>query len=137
MKTLITLLVLAVAGLLWLRHENDNLRTSFVKANRVAGTQKTTIGMLKNQLSIAGQLARQHESAQVALREQLEKASQDASRREQTMMRLLNENEALRRWYRAELPDVVRSLHRRAPCLSAGHCAERLSEGEPLPDAGQ
>ncbi|MFP1462488.1 hypothetical protein ACLB1E_14345 [Escherichia coli] len=67
MKILITLLVLAVLGLLWLRHENGNLSRSFEMANRVASEQKTTIGMLKNQLSVAGTLARRNESAQVAL----------------------------------------------------------------------
>ncbi|EDR8775684.1 LysB family phage lysis regulatory protein, partial [Salmonella enterica] len=46
MKVLITLLVLAVLGLLWLRHENGNLSRSFETANRVASEQKATIGML-------------------------------------------------------------------------------------------
>ncbi|HBZ8132635.1 Rz-like lysis system protein LysB [Escherichia coli] len=137
MKVLITLLVLAVLGLLWLRHENGNLSRSFETANCVASEQKTTIGMLKNQLSIAGQLARRNESAQVALREQLAKASAEASRREQTITRLLNENEAFRRWYNAALPDVVRRLHTRPACASAGDCGQRMPEGEPLPDAGK
>ncbi|HGU9861541.1 TPA: LysB family phage lysis regulatory protein, partial [Enterobacter hormaechei] len=44
MKAMITMLVIAVLGLLWLRHENGNLRSSFDKANRVANQQKTTIG---------------------------------------------------------------------------------------------
>lgn len=130
-------LVLAVLALLWLRHENGNLSRSFETANRVASEQKTTIGMLKNQLSVAGQLARRNESAQVALREQLEKASEEASRREQTVTRLLNENEAFRRWYNARLPDAVRRLHTRPACASAGDCHQRVPEGEPLPDAGK
>ena len=117
-------LVLAVLGLLWLRHENGNLSRSFETANRVASEQKTTIGMLKNQLSVAGQLARRNESAHVALREQ-------------PITRLLNENEAFRRWYNAALPDVVRRLHTRAACASAGDCGQRMPEGEPLPDAGK
>lgn len=137
MKTLITLLVLAVLGLFWQHHENGNLRTSFDKANRVANEQKTTIGMLKNQLSVAGTLARRNESEQVALRDQLAKASAEASRREQTITRLLNENEDFRRWYHAPLPDVVRRLHTRPACASAGDCGQRMPEGEPLPDAGQ
>lgn len=60
-----------------------------------------------------------------------------ADRREQTITRLLNENEELRRWYRADLPDAVRRLHTRAACASAGHCLQRLPESEPLPDAGK
>lgn len=47
MKIVIILLALAGAGLLWMRHDNSNLRVSFERANRVAGTQKTTIIMLK------------------------------------------------------------------------------------------
>lgn len=137
MKVVVMLLVLAVLGLLWLRHENGNLCRSFETANRVASAQKTTIGMLKNQLNIAGTLARRNESAQVVLREQLAKASAEASRREQTITRLLNENEAFRRWYNAPLPDVVRRVHLRPACASAGDCGQWLPEGEPLPDAGK
>ena len=48
MKTVIILLALACVGLLWMRHDNSNLRASFERANRVAGTQKTTITMLTN-----------------------------------------------------------------------------------------
>ncbi|VDR25938.1 Uncharacterised protein [Raoultella terrigena] len=47
MKPVIILLVLACAGLLWMRHDNSNLRTSFERANRVAGERKTTITILK------------------------------------------------------------------------------------------
>lgn len=53
MKTLVVLLGLAVLGLLWMRHENGNLKSSFDRANEVASTQKRTIGMLKNQLSVS------------------------------------------------------------------------------------
>lgn len=137
MKVLAVLLVLAVSGLLWLRHENSNLSRSFETANRVASEQKTTIGMLKSQLNVAGQLARRNESAQVVLREQLAKASEEASHREQMITRLLNESETFRRWYNADLPDGVRRLHIRPACASAGDCGQRMPEGEPLPDAGK
>jgi LysB family phage lysis regulatory protein len=62
-----------------------------------------------------------------------------AFRREQTITRLLNENDAFRRWYRADLPDAVRRLHQRAACINAaaGDCLQRLPEGQSLPDAGQ
>ncbi|MBV4412899.1 LysB family phage lysis regulatory protein [Enterobacteriaceae bacterium YMB-R22] len=137
MKALAALLALAVLGLLWLRHENGNLSRSFETANRVASEQKTTIAVLKDQLSVVGTLARRNESAQAALREQLAQASAEASRWEQTITRLLNEDEALRRWYNARLPDAVRRLHTRPACASAGDCGERMPEGKPLPDAGQ
>lgn len=137
MKTLIILLVLAVAGLLWMRQENSTLRGAFERANRVAGEQKNTIGMLKIQLSVAHERAEKNERAQVDLRQKLDAASAREARREQTITRLLNENDAFRRWYSADLPDAVRRLHHRVACASAGDCLQRLPEGQPLPDAGK
>ncbi|MGO3413243.1 MAG: Rz-like lysis system protein LysB [Kluyvera intermedia] len=137
MKTLILLLVLAVAGLLWMRHENTTLTSSFERANKVAGEQKTMISMLKSQIKTASRISGQNEIAQVMLRGELIEASARAQRREQTITRLLNENEQLRRWYSADLPDAVRQLHQRAACADAGDCLQRLPEGEPLPDAGK
>ncbi len=128
---------LALAAVLWLRHENGNLRRSFDRANKVASEQKTTIGMLKNQLAVSQRIARTNETAQVRLSDELNAAGELATRREQTITRLLNENEDLRRWYRADLPDAVRRLHTRTACASAGHCLQRLPESEPLPDAGK
>ena len=140
MSRIIVILVaagLALAAVLWLRHENGNLRRSFDRANKVAIEQKTTIGMLKNQLSISQGIARKNETAQVNLRGELIAAGAMAVRREETITRLMNENETLRRWYSDKLPDVVRRLHTRAGCASAGHCLQRLPEGELLPDAGK
>lgn len=137
MKTLIVLLILAVAALPWLKHQNSTLSRSFAKANEVAIDQKRTIGMLKNQLFTAQRLGADNDRAQVALRDKLTATGRRAARRERMITRLLNENEELRRWYDSELPAAVRSLHTRAPCVSAGRCAERLPEGESVPDAGQ
>ena len=137
MKVLIILLAGLLGGVLWLRHDNANLSRSFEKANRVASEQKTTIGMLKNQLSVSQRIARTNETGQVRLADKLTAAGELATRREQTITRLLNENEDLRRWYRADLPDAVRRLHTRTACASAGHCLQRLPESEPLPDAGK
>lgn len=131
--------LLALAGLFWLRHENNNLSRSLEKANRIAGEQKTTITMLKNQLNVAAEQSQRKELAQVAMRDKLTAANLLAFRREQTITRLLNENDAFRRWYRTDLPDAVRRLHQRAACTNAaaGDCVQRLPEGQPLPDAGQ
>lgn len=137
MKIFIILFILACAGLAWMRHENGNLRTSFNKANRVATEQKNTIGMLTSQLSTAIGLADKNERAQVDLRQKLDAASEREARREQTITRLLNENEEFRRWYSADLPDAVRRLHTRKACASAGDCLQRLPEGQSLPDAGK
>lgn len=137
MKVMLFLLAALMAVVLWQRHENGNLTRSFERANKVAGEQKNVIGMLKNQLSVSQGIARKNETAQVTLRGELIAAGAMAVRREETITRLINENETLRRWYSAELPDVVRRLHTRTACASAGHCLQRVSESELLPDAGQ
>lgn len=137
MKTLILLLVMAVAGLLWMRHENTTLTRSFEGANKVANEQKTMISMLKSQIKTASRINAEKETAQVLLRGELIEAGARAQHREQTITRLLNENEQLRRWYSADLPDAVRRLHQRAACADAGDCLQRLPEGESLPDAGK
>ena len=137
MKVMLFLLAALMAIVLWQRHENGNLIRSFERANKVAGEQKNVIGMLKNQISVSQGIARKNETAQVTLRGELIAAGAMAVRREETITRLMNENETLRRWYSAELPDVVRRLHTRTGCASAGHCLQRVSEGELLPDAGQ
>ncbi|EPA9242334.1 Rz-like lysis system protein LysB [Yersinia enterocolitica] len=137
MKTLIVLLILAVFGVLWLCDENNKLSRSLEGANRVTNKQKSTINMLKNQLSVAANRADKNERAQVTLRQQLDSAGKLAAQREQTITRLLNENETFRRWYRTDLPDVVHRMHRRPACTSASHCLQRMSESQPLPDARQ
>lgn len=137
MKVMLFLLAALMAVVLWQRHENGNLTRSFERANKVATEQKITIGMLKNQLSVSQGIARKNETAQVSLRGELISAGAMAMRREETITRLINENDELRRWYGARLPDVVRRLHTRAGCASAGHCLQRLPEGELLPDAGK
>lgn len=137
MKTLFILLALAVLALLWMRHENSTLQASFDKANRVASEQKTTTGMLKNQLRVVTDRADENERAQVDLRQKLDAAAQRDAEQEKTITRLLNENVEFRRWYRADLPDAVRRLHQRTACADAGDCLQRLPESEPVPDAGQ
>ncbi|QMR44131.1 LysB family phage lysis regulatory protein [Citrobacter freundii] len=137
MKVLMILLAGLLAVVLWLRHDNANLSRSFEKANRVASEQKTTIGMLKNQLAVSQRITRANEDAQVRLGDELAVAGEQAARREETITRLMNENETLRRWYSDNLPDAVRRLHTRTGCASAARCLQRLPEGEPLPDAGK
>ncbi|WP_396000433.1 Rz-like lysis system protein LysB [Enterobacter hormaechei] len=137
MKMMLFLLAALIAVVLWQRHENGNLTRSFDRANKVATEQKNVIGMLKNQLSVSQGIARRNETAQVSLRGELIAAGAMAVRREETITRLMNENETLRRWYSAELPDVVRRMHTRAGCASAGHCLQRLPESELVPDAGK
>ena len=137
MKTLLALLAAALLATAWLRHENSQLREGFDTANRVAREQKTRADNLQQQLHASTALAVQNEQAQVALRQKLDAAAARDARREQRLKRLLNENDDFRRWYGADLPDVVRRVHQRPACLSAGDCLQRLPESEPVPDAGQ
>ncbi len=136
-KVLMLLLAGLLAITLWLRHDNLTLSRSLASANRVASEQKNVLATLNQQLSLSQRVARTHEVAQVRLREELLTASEERARREATIGRLLNENDALRRWYTTQLPDAVRRLHTRTACASAAHCLQRLPEGEPLPDAGK
>lgn len=136
-KALMLLLAGLLAITLWLRHDNLTLSRSLASANRVASEQKNALATLNQQLSMSQRVARTHEVAQVRLREELLTASEERARREATIGRLLNENDALRRWYTTQLPDAVRWLHTRTACASAAHCLQRLPEGEPLPDAGK
>lgn len=137
MRTLVALLILSMAALVWLRYENIALNRSFSQANNVASTQKRTIEKLQNQLNTAWRISGEKELAQAALRDALNAADARAQRREWAITILLHENEQLNRWYRADLPDVVHQLHRRAACVDASDCLQRLPESQPLPDAGQ
>ena len=137
MKSLLLMLAALAAITLWFRHENLNLSRSFAKANQIAAEQKNTIHALNHQLAVSQRMARENENAQVRLRDALAVTAEEMARREAALGRLMNENEELRRWYHAQLPDVVRRLHTRAACASAAHCLQRLPKGERLPDAGK
>lgn len=137
MRTLLLMLAVLMAITLWFRHDNLNLSRSFAKANQIATEQKNTINALNHQLAVSQRMARENENAQVRLRDALAVTAEEMARREAALRRLMNENEELRRWYHAQLPDVVRRLHTRAACASAAHCLQRLPKGERLPDAGK
>lgn len=137
MRALLLMLAALAAITLWFRHENLNLSRSFAKANQIAAEQKNTIHALNHQLAVSQRMARENENAQVRLRDALAVTAEEMARREAAIGRLMNENEELRRWYHAQLPDVVRRLHTRAACASAAHCLQRLPKGERLPDASK
>lgn len=137
MRALLLMLAALAAITLWFRHENLNLSRSFAKANQIVAEQKNTINALNHQLAVSQRMARENENAQVRLRDALAVTAEEMARREAAIGRLMNENEELRRWYHAQLPDVVRRLHTRAACASAAHCLQRLPKGERLPDAGK
>lgn len=137
MKTLMILLLLAVAGLMWMKRENNTLTRSFEKANRVAGEQKTQITMLRNQLDVAAKLRQRNEQAQVDLRNQLATANRLAANRGITVTRLLNENKALREWYESDLPDDIIRLHTRPAFDTTAGYLQWLSESGAVQDTGK
>ncbi|HAZ4813588.1 Rz-like lysis system protein LysB [Enterobacter cloacae] len=137
MRSLLLMLAVLMAITLWFRHDNQNLSRAFAKANQIATEQKKTINALNHQLAVSQRMAIANENAQVRLRDALAVTAEEMARREAAVGRLMNENEELRRWYHAQLPDVVRRLHTRAACASAAHCLQRLPKGERLPDAGK
>ncbi|MGK7246088.1 Rz-like lysis system protein LysB [Buttiauxella agrestis] len=137
MKTLIILLVLTVAGLVWMKRENSTLTRSFEKANRVAGEQKTQITMLRNQLDVAAGLRQRNEQAQVDLRNKLATSNALAANRGNTVTRLLNENKALREWYESDLPDDIIRLHTHPAFTTTSDYLQWLSESGAVSDTGK
>lgn len=137
MKALLLVLAGLLALMLRLSLDNLHLSRSLEKANQVAGEQKNTILLLNNQLSASQRMARTNENAQLRLRDDLLTLSEQRARRDETITRLMNENELLRRWYSDRLPDAVRRLHIRSGCASAARCLQHLPESELLPHAGE
>lgn len=129
---LVSLLMLAVTltGL-------QSVRKSLAAANE-------SISQLKRDLKDSGQAldeltasAKRNERAQVVLRGQIVAAHALAARRNQTITRLLNENETLRNWYQSALPDDVARLHARPEFATPDGYLRWLSEGQQLPDTRQ
>lgn len=137
MKTLITLLVLAVVAVWWIKRENSELTRSLSDAIETIGKQKKALQASQRSLTELRDRARSDERAHVLLREQRDTAEALANRRNQTITRLLNENEALRRWYVSPLPDDVIRLHRRPGFATPDDYLRWLSEGQQLPDTGK
>lgn len=137
MKTLITLLVLAVAMVWWIGLENRELTCSLSDAIETIDKQKKALQASQKVLTELEARTRSNERAQVLLREQRDTAEALATRRHQTITRLLNENENLRRWYVSPLPDDVIRLHRRPGFATPDDYLRWLSEGQQLPDTGR
>ncbi|MCL6353646.1 Rz-like lysis system protein LysB [Pectobacterium polaris] len=78
-----------------------------------------------------------NEQAQTELRTKLSQAGQLAASRDKKIMRLLNENAELRRWYGTALPDDFKRLHTRPAFDNPGAYLRWLSESNELSDAGQ
>lgn len=137
MKMLIALLVLAVVAVWWVKRENSELTRSLSDAIETIGKQKKALQASQHALTELETRARSNEREQVLLREQRDAAEALANRRNQTITRLLNENEALRRWYVSPLPDDVIRLHHRPGFATPDDYLRWMSEGQQLPDTGR
>ncbi|MFJ5431006.1 Rz-like lysis system protein LysB [Pectobacterium actinidiae] len=78
-----------------------------------------------------------NEQAQAELRTKLSQAGQLAASRDKQIMRLLNENADLRRWYGTALPDDIKRLHHRPTFDNPDAYLHWLSESNELPNTGQ
>lgn len=137
MKTLIILLIVAVTGLWWLTRENRELGQALSNATQTITTQKNDLATVNNQLNVVRDNANRSERAQVELRQQLSHVQQLATDKDKKITRLLNENKALRDWYRSALPDGIARLHTRPAFDTPDAYLRWLSEGGELPDTGK
>ncbi|HEJ7172236.1 TPA: LysB family phage lysis regulatory protein [Serratia marcescens] len=134
-KLFLSLVLLAVIALLkWqVITLGDSLDAAKLENVRVAAAlteSRAAIAVLQDS-------ALRNEREQVILRQRITAADQLATRRNHTITRLLNENEALRRWYQSALPDDVIRLHSRPDFATPDDYLRWLSEGQQLPAARQ
>ncbi|MGV8924805.1 MAG: Rz-like lysis system protein LysB [Ewingella sp.] len=127
---LLAMLACSLAGLRW----GYNQLTQANQDVALLNTALTANAQALEELRTSGQ---RNERAQVVLRQQLAEAGTLAARRHQTITRLLNESETLRRWYQSALPDDVARLHARPEFATPDGYLRWLSEGQQLPDTGQ
>lgn len=134
MKFIIAVLLLtlcaSLAGWRWANNKVTAANRTIAQMQVALAANAVTI----SELQASGQ---RNERAQVVLRQQVTAAGQLASRRNQTITRLLNENEALRHWYRSALPDDVIRLHMRPEFTNPVDYLRWLSESQQLPDTGE
>ena len=131
MKYIITVLVLTLAGALFAwRGANQKVAA----ANQQLKTTLEASALAISELKASGQ---RNERALVVLRQQVNAAGALAARRNQTITRLLNENEALRGWFQSPLPDDIIRLHTRPAFDKPGDYLRWLSESQQLSDAGK
>ncbi|HGE8471845.1 TPA: Rz-like lysis system protein LysB [Serratia marcescens] len=134
-KLFLALVLLAVIALLkWqVITLGDSLDAAKLENVRVAAAlteSRAAIAALQDS-------ALRNEREQVMLRQRIAASDQLATRRNHTITRLLNENEALRRWYQSALPDDVIRLHSRPDFATPDDYLRWLSESQQLPAARQ
>ena len=107
------------------------------QAQRITGTLSAGIKSRDNAIHRLNEDAVTRERQEQSLRTQLARASQQARDREYDIQRLLNENQEMRDWYSARLPDGIGRMHARPAFASAADYLRWLSGGDELPDTGK
>jgi LysB family phage lysis regulatory protein len=137
MRILILLLLaaLALAGLQTWRI--GGLHDEAEQAQRIIGTLSAGIESRDNVINRLNDDALRRERQEQSLRALLSQAGQLARDREIHLQRLLNENQEMRDWYSARLPDGIGRMHQRPAFASAADYLRWLSGGNQLPDTGK
>jgi LysB family phage lysis regulatory protein len=119
------------------------LVTSGVQTHRLAEARQALIDQQAAEATIKnGQLialaltANANNQAQAQLRQQVTSADQLLAQRNSQIKRLYRENETLRRWADAPLPDDIIRLRRRPVITGAADYRQWLSEGHAVPISG-
>lgn len=107
------------------------------QAQRIIGTLSAGIESRDNAINRLSDEAVTRERQEQSLRTQLSRAGEQARVREYTIQRLLNENQEMRDWYGARLPDGISRMHQRPAFASAADYLRWLSGGNELPDTGK
>ena len=134
MKYIITVLVLTLGGAIfgWGGYNHNVGAANHQFKNLTTPLEASALAI--SELKASGQ---RNERALVVLRQQVNAAGALAARRNQTITRLLNENEALRGWFQSPLPDDIIRLHTRPAFDKPGDYLRWLSESQQLSDAGK
>jgi LysB family phage lysis regulatory protein len=107
------------------------------QAQRIIGTLSAGIESRDNAIHRLNDDAVMRERQEQSLRIQLARAGEQARVREVHIQRLLNENQEIRDWYGARLPDGIVRMHTRPAFASAADYLRWLSGGDELPDTGK
>lgn len=129
MRVLILLLLAAcaLAGLQTWRI--GGLHDEAEEAQRIIGTLSAGIESRDNAIRRLNDEALRRERQEQSLRIQLSQAGEQARDREVHIQRLLNENQEMRDWYGARLPDGISRMHSRPAFASAADYLRWLSGG--------
>jgi len=137
MRILILLLLAALALAALQTWRIGGLHDEADQAKRIVGTLSAGIESRDNAINRLNDDAVTRERQVQSLRTQLARASQEARDREVHIQRLLNENQEMRDWYGARLPDGISRMHARPAFASAADYLHWLSGGNQLPDTGK